>query len=98
MPITLEDRARNVIQHYCDRLGLTPAEFARAEGLDPERITHFQQGSIAALSESEAATLGTVTAALLEGEQWEVWEAKRKFLTPPSTAVDAWKMEKTNNG
>jgi hypothetical protein len=92
MPLTEDDRARKarqVVKHTCDLLGMTYAEYARQEHIDPQHLISFQAGG-ATLEDHELEKISLCSGELQEGLNWDVWEAKRKGLTPPKTLLDAW--------
>ena len=92
MPLTQDQRARNVVNKACQDLGLTYAEFARQENINPQHLVSFQAGADT-LEPHEIEKLSLCSADLQEGYLWDVYEAKRRGLTPPKTLLDAWQEE-----
>lgn len=91
-----ENRIKAAVQHHCERLGITVESYAEGAGLDPQRFRNWFNG-MATLTESEGARLGPQLNELTEGEDWDVYEAKMRGLTPPKTARDVvMEMQKGN--
>jgi len=85
------ERARVVFSHLIDKLGVTPDLFAEGVAIDPARFKAFLSGVLPTLNDAERFHLQDEVLSLIEAEDFEVREAKRRMLTPPRTAQDAIK-------
>ena len=74
--VELAQKAREVVQHYLDTMGVNVDDIAEEAGVAPSRLRDFQRGSLI-LAPEEFTLMGNLFAELSEGEEWDAFEARR---------------------
>jgi predicted transcriptional regulator len=84
------EKARAVIGHYVETLGVSVADFARGCNIPPHTLSEFMTGSREVLEDHTAMQLGKEVIELVEAEDRDVEWAKAHSMTPPRTAKDVY--------
>jgi hypothetical protein len=83
-------KLRGAINHFCfdpDNLQMPLSDFAMSAGVDHARLKSFVDVGTP-LDPSELPGVFGLISELDEGEQYDVLEAKQRFLTPPRSVRD----------
>jgi hypothetical protein len=83
--------ARECTRHYCEKLGVTPEQFAETVGVAKDRFVNFYNGlsSETAFTGDERTRYGDFVAELIEAETLEENEAKYGLRPRFKTVMDS---------
>jgi hypothetical protein len=78
------------INHLCEKLGITPSQFAEGTNIDPGKVSDLMLG-LDNFSETDGANLAKAVIELAHGEEANANALRLRMLDPGKILVDIFK-------